>query len=90
VVRHHHERWDGRGYPDRLRSDKIPIAARVFAVADALAALTTDRPYRRAARWDVARKEIRSSAGSHFDPDVVAAFETIPDETFSRLRAGIT
>jgi ribonuclease P protein subunit RPR2 len=47
VVRHHHERWDGAGYPDRLAGDEIPLAARVFAVADALDALTTDRPYRR-------------------------------------------
>jgi ribonuclease P protein subunit RPR2 len=89
VVRHHHERWDGRGYPDRLTADDIPLCARVFAVADALDALTTDRPYRRGADWPVARKEIVSSAGTHFDPEVVAAFETIPDETFARLREGI-
>jgi HD-GYP domain-containing protein (c-di-GMP phosphodiesterase class II) len=89
VVRHHHERWDGRGYPDRLTAEQIPLVARVFAVADALDALTTDRPYRRAAGWDVAREEIRASAGTHFDPDVVAAFETIPDETFEQLREGI-
>ena len=51
VVRHHHERWDGTGYPDRLAGDEIPLAARVFAVADALDALTTDRPYRRGTRF---------------------------------------
>jgi ribonuclease P protein subunit RPR2 len=88
VVRHHHERWDGDGYPDRLSGEEIPLAARVFAVADALDALTTDRPYRRATRFSRARDEIRSHAGSQFDPDVVAAFDTIPDDTFASLREG--
>jgi HD-GYP domain-containing protein (c-di-GMP phosphodiesterase class II) len=86
VVRHHHERWDGTGYPDRLSGDDIPLAARIFAVADALDALTTDRPYRRGTRFERAREEIRSHSGSQFDPDVVAAFDTIPDETFAALR----
>jgi HD-GYP domain-containing protein (c-di-GMP phosphodiesterase class II) len=89
VVRHHHERWDGRGYPDRLSGDEIPLAARVFALADALDALTSDRPYRQAAGFEVAREEIRSSAGTHFDPSVVAAYETIPDDRFAELRAGV-
>ena len=88
VVRHHHERWDGTGYPDGLKGDDIPLAARVFAVADALDALTTDRPYRRGTRFSRARDEIRSQAGSQFDPEVVDAFETIPDERFAELRAG--
>jgi HD-GYP domain-containing protein (c-di-GMP phosphodiesterase class II) len=89
VVRHHHERWDGSGYPDRLAGDDIPLSARVFAVADALDALTTDRPYRRATSWRFAREEILAGAGTHFDPDVVAAFETIPDERFAELRDGM-
>ena len=89
VVRHHHERWDGGGYPDRLVGDAIPLAARVFAVADALDALTTDRPYRRGTRFSRARDEIRSNAGSQFDPDVVAALESIPDARFAELRDGI-
>jgi len=89
VVRHHHERWDGRGYPDRLSGDDIPLAARVFAVADALDALTTDRPYRRATHFSRARDEIRSHAGSQFDPMVVAAFETIPDRRFAELRDAV-
>ena len=70
VVRHHHERWDGTGYPDRLKGDEIPLAARVFAVADALDALTTDRPYRRGTRFSRAREEIHNHSGSQFDPDV--------------------
>jgi HD-GYP domain-containing protein (c-di-GMP phosphodiesterase class II) len=90
VVRHHHERWDGSGYPDHLSGDEIPLPARVFAVADALDALTTDRPYRRATGWDVARKEILASAGTQFDPEVVAAFATIPDERFADLRNRVT
>jgi HD-GYP domain-containing protein (c-di-GMP phosphodiesterase class II) len=89
VVRHHHERWDGSGYPDHLSGDDIPLSARVFAVADALDALTTDRPYRRATSWRFAREEIMAGAGTHFDPDVVAAFETIPDERFAELRDGV-
>jgi len=89
VVRHHHERWDGRGYPDRLAGQDIPLAARVFSVVDTLDALTTDRPYRPAACFEAARDEIRAMAGTQFDPAVVAAFERIPDGTFTRLREGL-
>jgi HD-GYP domain-containing protein (c-di-GMP phosphodiesterase class II) len=89
VVRHHHERWDGSGYPDRLSGEEIPLAARVFAVADALDALTSDRPYRRATRFSRAREEIRACAGSQFDPAVVEALDTIPDARFAALRDGV-
>jgi ribonuclease P protein subunit RPR2 len=89
VVRHHHERWDGTGYPDRLVGDEIPLAARVFSVADTLDALTTDRPYRPASNWNDARLEIRKFSGTQFDPDVVNAFETITDEQFARLRGAL-
>src|SRR5436309_10753250 len=74
VVRSHHERWDGRGYPDRLGGNDVPLGARVFAVADALDAMTSDRPYRRAIRWSAAREEIAAQSGKQFDPDVVEAF----------------
>jgi cyclic di-GMP phosphodiesterase len=74
VVRSHHERWDGRGYPDRLRGGDIPTGARVFAVADALDAITSNRPYRRARSWEEARAEIMNQAGQQFDPSVVQAF----------------
>jgi ribonuclease P protein subunit RPR2 len=74
VVRSHHERWDGRGYPDHLRAEETPLAARVFAVADTLDAMTTNRPYRRAGRWTDASAEIVRQAGRQFDPDVVQAF----------------
>ena len=89
IVRHHHERWDGRGYPDGLRGEEIPLAARVFAVADALDALTTDRPYRDAVRWDQARVEIRRASGTQFDPAVIAAYDRLSDATFARLSEGV-
>jgi response regulator RpfG family c-di-GMP phosphodiesterase len=75
VVRSHHERWDGGGYPDGLSGTEIPLSARVFAVADALDAMTSDRPYRPAGSWQEAGREIRSQAAQQFDPDVVRAFE---------------
>jgi cyclic di-GMP phosphodiesterase len=74
VVRSHHERWDGSGYPDALEGTDIPLSARVFAVADALDAMTSDRPYRRARPWKVAEEEIIAESGRPFDPRVVAAF----------------
>jgi ribonuclease P protein subunit RPR2 len=89
VVRSHHERWDGTGYPDRLAGMAIPLAARVFAVADTLDALTTDRPYRTASPFADAREIIRANAGTQFDPDVVAAYDAIPDAELERLRAEI-
>ena len=77
IVRSHHERWDGRGYPDGLTREEIPPGARVFAVADALDAMTSHRPYRRAMSWSAAQAEIREQRKRQFDPDVVDAFVTI-------------
>jgi response regulator RpfG family c-di-GMP phosphodiesterase len=74
VVRSHHERWDGTGYPDGLVGDQIPIAARIFALVDAMDAMTTDRPYRPAQSWESATDEILAQAGKQFDPRCVAAF----------------
>ena len=85
VVRSHHERWDGMGYPDGLCGTSIPLAARVFAVADVLDALTTDRPYRPAFPLRQARAMIVEESGSHFDPEVIEAFATIEDTTFVRI-----
>ena len=78
VVRHHHERWDGSGYPDGLRGEAIPLAARVFAVADALDALTTDRPYRPASALRRARDDHRARGRHAVRPGVVAAYERDP------------
>jgi ribonuclease P protein subunit RPR2 len=89
VVRHHHERWDGDGYPDGLEGENTPLTARVFAVADTLDALTTTRPYRPASPISEAREQIRKGRGSQFDPAVVDAFAEMPDELFERIRAEI-
>jgi HD-GYP domain-containing protein (c-di-GMP phosphodiesterase class II) len=78
IVRFHHERWDGTGYPDGLSGGRIPLASRIIAVCDAYGAMTSDRPYRAALRADVALSEIRTGSGSQFDPDVVyALIETL-------------
>ena len=74
LVRHHHERWDGNGYPDELRADEIPLGARILAVADAVDAMTSDRPYRAARTFDYAKTEILKGSATHFDPEVVTAF----------------
>ena len=74
IVRSHHERWDGHGYPDGRGQDEIPLGARIFAVADTLDAMTSHRPYRRAMGWDAARTEILAQSKRQFDPDVVEAF----------------
>ena len=73
VVRHHHERWDGDGYPDELMGYDVPLPARIFSVADALDAMTSDRPYRPAISWDEAVVELLAQSGKQFDPRVVDA-----------------
>jgi len=80
IVRSHHERWDGRGYPDELAGDEIAVGARIFAVADALDAMTSHRPYRRAMSWESARTEILDQSGRQFDPTIVEAFVGIEPE----------
>jgi putative nucleotidyltransferase with HDIG domain len=74
LVRHHHERWDGSGYPSGLQATRIPILARVLAVADAYEAMIADRPYRKGRTMEEGLAELEACAGSQFDPDVVAAF----------------
>ena len=74
LIRHHHERWDGNGYPDQLGSDEIPLGARILAVADALDAMTSDRSYRAARTFEYAKTEILKGSATHFDPEVVTAF----------------
>ena len=74
IVRSHHERWDGSGYPDGISGTDIPLAARIFAVADALDAMTSDRPYRPALSWATAGKEVLAQSEAQFDPGVVRAF----------------
>jgi putative nucleotidyltransferase with HDIG domain len=80
AVRHHHERYDGNGYPDGLSGDSIPLAARIVTVADVFDAVTSNRPYRTALPVEAAREEIVRGRGTHFDPQVADAFLTIPIE----------
>lgn len=74
LIRHHHERFDGSGYPDGLRGGDIPLSARIFAVADAFDAMTSDRPYRGSIGIERALGEIRRGTGTQFDPEVVRVF----------------
>ncbi len=77
VIRSHHERWDGSGYPDMIGGDEIPLGARIFAVVDTLDAMSSDRPYRDAYPWDDAVDEIVGQSRRQFDPEVVEAFRAI-------------
>lgn len=85
IVRHHHERWDGKGYPAALAGTAIPMGGRIIAVADAFNAMTSDRPYRLALPPDRAWAELRANSGTQFDPVVVDVFGQVVDEE-GRLR----
>jgi putative nucleotidyltransferase with HDIG domain len=89
IVRHHHERIDGEGYPDGLKSDEIPLISRIIAVADAYNAMTSDRPYRDAMPSRVARLRLAQAVESQFDTTVVAAFEAILATASEDYRAGV-
>jgi len=89
IVLSHHERWDGNGYPNRLRGANIPLGARIFSVVDALDALTSDRPYHRGETYENARKEIEKNAGTQFDPDVVEHFLRVPPAVWQDIRSQI-
>ncbi len=80
LIRHHHERYDGSGYPDGLRGEEIPLAARVFAVVDSFDAMTSERPYRGPMGVERARDEIRGGAGTQFDPEIVRVFVRMIEE----------
>jgi response regulator RpfG family c-di-GMP phosphodiesterase len=86
VVAEHHERWDGAGYPKGLRGDQIDLGARIFAVADAFDAITSDRVYRHGKSYEAAADEIEKWAGTQFDPAVVAAFGRVGREEWQELR----
>jgi putative nucleotidyltransferase with HDIG domain len=85
IVRSHHERWDGSGYPDRLSGEAIPLEARIISCCDAWNAMRTDRPYRRALSHEVAQTELLANAGSQFDPRIVATFLRVMAEEEAEL-----
>jgi len=87
AVRHHHERWDGAGYPDRLAGEDIPLAARIIALADSFDAMTTDRPYRRAMRAADALREVLACAGKQFDPALAEKFVLVTGGNAELVRA---
>jgi PAS domain S-box-containing protein len=89
IVLAHQESYDGTGYPQGLKGEAIPLGARIFAVADTLDAMTSDRPYRRALPWSAAFDEIRRESGRQFDPQVVEAFFTVPEKVWQDIRRGI-
>lgn len=87
MVRHHHERFDGNGYPDRLKGENIPMGSRILAVADTYDAMTSDRAYRRGLSDKIAREEIKKYRGMMYDPVVVDAFLTISEEEIRHVFA---
>jgi putative nucleotidyltransferase with HDIG domain len=90
IVYSHQEHYDGSGYPRGLKGEQIPLGARIFAVADTLDAITSDRPYRKATSFAAARLEIKRCAGTQFDPSVVEVYLSLPDQLWEDLRAEIT
>jgi len=86
IVLHHHERWDGKGYPYGKKGAEIPIGARIFMVADALETITSKRPYKKALPFEVAEEEIVRCSDAHFDPDVVSAFRKVPRTNWIAIR----
>jgi response regulator RpfG family c-di-GMP phosphodiesterase len=86
IVLTHHERYDGTGYPQGLMGSEIPVGARIFAVADTLDAMTSDRPYRRALPYSAAREEIIRESGRQFDPQVVGIFLSVDPQTWEDIR----
>jgi putative nucleotidyltransferase with HDIG domain len=90
IVLAHQEYYDGNGYPRGLSGSQIPVGARLFAVADALDAITSDRPYRKVRSFEDARTEILLGSGTQFDPTVVEAFQKLPNELWHELRTEIT
>lgn len=89
IVLTHHERYDGKGYPQGLMGEQIPLASRIFAVADTLDAMTSDRPYRRALPFSAAWEETNRESGWQFDPNIVQVFRSIPEQGWENIRSEI-
>jgi len=89
IVRCHQERWDGKGYPDGLAGLEIPLGARIFAIVDTMDAMTSDRPYRKALSFEAALREIRTCAGTQFDPRIAEAFLRIPQASWITIHDAV-
>lgn len=87
IVRGHHERWDGKGYPDRLSGSSIPLGSRIIAIADSIDAMISDRPYRKGLDVSICKEEIKKNAGIMYDPDVV---KVAMDNWEELIQAGTT
>ena len=88
IALRHHERWDGQGYPNGLRQDEVPLAARIFAIAGAYDAMTQERPYRAPLTRDAALSQVASGAHGQFDPALVRAFVLLADELLAEVAGG--
>jgi putative two-component system response regulator len=86
IIRHHHERWDGKGYPDELAGENIPITARIVAVCDSFDALISDRPYRKGLTHSDALATLQAGAGSQWDPELVRIFLTLNSQPDSEAQ----
>jgi HD-GYP domain-containing protein (c-di-GMP phosphodiesterase class II) len=89
VVRHHHERYDGKGYPDGLAGEQIPLGARLFSVADTLDAMTSDRAYRKATGLPQVYAEVSRERGRQFDPQIVDLFLKTPERVWQQVRESL-
>lgn len=87
VVRYHHERWNGGGYPYDLKGEDIPLFPSIFSICDAFDAITSNRPYRQGASIAEAKKEIEACSGTQFNPEVVRAFLNVPDEDWEKYHS---
>ena len=86
IVLHHHERYDGNGYPSKLKGEEIPYFARIAAVADTFDAMTSVRPYRTALPLDVVKEEFKKCSGTQFDPQIASVFLDILENDFDKIK----
>ena len=89
IVEHHHERYDGRGYPHGVAGEQIPLGARLFALADTLDAMTSDRAYRKAVGLSEVRAEVGRQRGTQFDPQVTDLFLKVPERAWLQIRDAV-
>jgi putative nucleotidyltransferase with HDIG domain len=87
MIRHHHETWDGNGYPDGLKGEEISLGARIMQACDTFDAITSNRPYRKARPKEIAYKELIRCSGSQFDPYIIRSFFKIPEKTLEKIKS---